>query len=45
MTMPEPTDAGRDRSSALAPDGPGIEVEPMFRNLGAALPPTKPKAT
>jgi TfoX N-terminal domain len=35
MTMPRPTDADRERFTALVPDAPGVEVRPMFGNLGA----------
>jgi TfoX/Sxy family transcriptional regulator of competence genes len=35
VKMPKPTDADRDRFTALVPDGPGVEVKPMFGNLGA----------
>ena len=35
MKMPKPTDADRDRFTALVPDAPGVEVKPMFGNLGA----------
>jgi hypothetical protein len=33
--MPKPTDADRERFTALVPDAPGVEVKPMFGNLGA----------
>jgi hypothetical protein len=33
--MPKPTDADRERFTGLVPDGPGVEVKPMFGNLGA----------
>jgi TfoX/Sxy family transcriptional regulator of competence genes len=35
MKIPKPTDADRDRFTALVPDAPGVEVKPMFGNLGA----------
>ena len=35
MKIPKPTDADRDRFSALVPDGPAVEIKPMFGNLGA----------
>ena len=35
MKMPKPTDEDRARFTALAPDAPGIEIKPMFGNLGA----------
>ena len=35
MKMPKPTDADRDRFVSLVPDAPGVEVKPMFGNLGA----------
>ena len=35
MEIPKPTDADRDRFRALVPDEPGVEVKPMFGNLGA----------
>lgn len=34
MEMPKPTDADKQRFRDFAPDGPGIEVKPMFGNLG-----------
>ena len=33
--MPKPTDADRERFRSLVPDGPDVEVKPMFGNLGA----------
>ena len=33
--MPKPTDEDRERFRALVPDGPDVEVKPMFGNLGA----------
>lgn len=35
MKIPKPTDAGRVRFRALAPERPDVEVKPMFGNLGA----------
>jgi len=35
VKMPKPTDADRDRFASLVPDAPGVEVKPMFGNLGA----------
>jgi TfoX/Sxy family transcriptional regulator of competence genes len=35
MKIPKPTDADRQRFTALVPDAPGVEVKPMFGNLGA----------
>jgi len=35
MKMPKPTDADRERFTALVPNAPGVEVKPMFGNLGA----------
>jgi TfoX/Sxy family transcriptional regulator of competence genes len=35
MKMPKPTDADRERFTALVPDDPRVEVKPMFGNLGA----------
>lgn len=33
--MPKPTDQDRERFHSIVPDGPGVEVKPMFGNLGA----------
>ena len=33
--MPKPTDEDRERFRSLVPDGPDVEVKPMFGNLGA----------
>ena len=33
--MPKPTDAGKAFFRSLIPDAPGVEVKPMFGNLGA----------
>ena len=33
--MPKPSERDKERFRALVPDGPGIEVKPMFGNLGA----------
>jgi TfoX/Sxy family transcriptional regulator of competence genes len=35
MQMPKPTEADRARFAALVPEAPGVEVKPMFGNLGA----------
>ena len=35
MKMPKPTDEDKERFRALVPDEPGVEVKPMFGNLGA----------
>jgi TfoX/Sxy family transcriptional regulator of competence genes len=35
MKMPRPSEADRERFTELVPDGPGVEVKPMFGNLGA----------
>jgi TfoX/Sxy family transcriptional regulator of competence genes len=35
MKIPRPTDADRERFSALVPETPDVEVKPMFGNLGA----------
>jgi TfoX/Sxy family transcriptional regulator of competence genes len=35
MQMPKPTDADRARFSELVPDAPGVQIKPMFGNLGA----------
>ena len=35
MQIPKPTEADRDRFRALVPDEPGVEIKPMFGNLGA----------
>ena len=35
MQMPKPTDADRARFTDLVPEAPGVEVKPMFGNLGA----------
>ena len=33
--MPKPTEQDRARFQELVPDGPGVQVKPMFGNLGA----------
>lgn len=33
--MPRPSDADKERFRSLIPDAPGVEVKPMFGNLGA----------
>ena len=35
MKIPKPTDEDRERFTALVPNAPGVEVKPMFGNLGA----------
>ena len=35
MQMPKPTDQDRARFSGLVPEAAGVEVKPMFGNLGA----------
>lgn len=35
MEMPKPTDADKELFRSLVPDEPGVEVKPMFGNLGA----------
>jgi TfoX/Sxy family transcriptional regulator of competence genes len=35
MEMPKPTDADLARFRALVPEGPGVEVKPMFGQLAA----------
>ena len=35
MKMPKATDADKDRFRRLVPDAPGVEVKPMFGQLGA----------
>ena len=35
MKMPKPTDDDKQRFRDLVPDGPGVDVKPMFGNLGA----------
>lgn len=35
MEMPKPTDADKEFFRSLVPDEPGVEVKPMFGNLGA----------
>ena len=35
MKIPKPTDADRERFMRLVPDAPGVDVKPMFGNLGA----------
>jgi TfoX/Sxy family transcriptional regulator of competence genes len=35
MQMPKASDADKDRFRALVPAGAGVEVKPMFGNLGA----------
>ena len=35
MKVPKPTDDDKQRFHDLVPEGPGVEVKPMFGNLGA----------
>src|SRR4051812_3363504 len=35
MKIPKPTDADRERFVSFVPDVTGVEVKPMFGNLGA----------
>jgi hypothetical protein len=35
MKMPKPTESDLERFRSLVPDGPGIEVKPMFGQLAA----------
>ncbi len=35
MQMPKHTDEDKARFRSLVPDGPGVEVKPMFGSLGA----------
>ena len=35
MKMPKATDADKDHFRSLVPDAPGVEVKPMFGQLGA----------
>ena len=35
MKIPKPTDADRERFKQLVPAVPGVDVKPMFGNLGA----------
>src|SRR5215470_13800641 len=35
MKIPKPTEADRERFTALVPEAPQVEVKPMFGNLGA----------
>ena len=35
MKIPKPTDADRKRFTSFVPAAPGVEVKPMFGNLGA----------
>lgn len=35
MQMPKPTDADKQFFRSLIPEAPGVEVKPMFGNLGA----------
>ena len=35
MQMPKPTEADKQLFRSVVPDAPGVEVKPMFGNLGA----------
>ena len=35
MQMPKPTEADKERFTALVPEAPDVVVKPMFGNLGA----------
>ena len=35
MKMPKPSEQDRERFHALVPEAPGVQVKPMFGNLGA----------
>jgi TfoX/Sxy family transcriptional regulator of competence genes len=35
LRIPKPTEADRERFTALVPDGAGVEIKAMFGNLGA----------
>ena len=35
MKIPKPTEADRERFTRLVPEAAGVEVKPMFGNLGA----------
>ena len=35
MEVPKPSDADKEAFRSLVPDGPGVEVKPIFGNLGA----------
>ena len=35
MEIPKPTEADKDYFRSLVPDGPDVQVKPMFGNLGA----------
>jgi hypothetical protein len=35
MKMPKPADSDLDRFRSLVPDGPGVDVKPMFGQLAA----------
>ena len=37
MKMPKPTDEDKERFRALVPHESGVEVKPMFGNLGASV--------
>lgn len=35
MKMPKPTEPDKERFRSFVPDEPGVEVKPIFGNLGA----------
>lgn len=35
MEMPRPSEGDKERFRSLVPDGPTVEIKPMFGNLGA----------
>lgn len=35
VQIPKPSEADKERFRSLVPDAPGVEVKPMFGNLGA----------
>jgi TfoX/Sxy family transcriptional regulator of competence genes len=37
VQIPKPTDADRERFTKLVPDAPGVEIKPMFGNLGGFM--------
>ena len=37
MNIPKPTEVDRERFIELVPDAPGVEIKPMFGNLGGFL--------
>lgn len=37
MKIPKPTETDKDFFRSITPEGPGVEVKPMFGNLGAFI--------